>query len=70
MIKTTAGNKESVGQIRRAISEKNKSSDYTEKANKNKTNQSITGANKACGLTFDSPLIYSLPPSQSSCLIV
>lgn len=70
MIKTTAGNKESVRQIRQAIRQKNKSSNYAEKENKNKTKQSITGANKVCRLMFDLLLIYSLPPSQPSFLIV
>lgn len=70
MIKTSAENKDSVGQIREAIRQKNKSSDYTENENKNKTKQSITGANKECRLMFDLFLIYSLPPAQPSFLIV
>lgn len=70
MIKTTAGNKESMRQIRQAIRQKNKSSNYAEKENKNKTKQSITGANKECRVMFDLLLIYSLPPSQPSFLIV
>lgn len=70
MIKTTDGNKDSVGQIRQAIRQKTKSSDYADKENKNKTKQSITGANKECRLMFDLLLIFSLPPSQPSLRIV